>query len=306
MDDAGDSESIAELLDERRHLLDVACWMLGSGPEAESVIAEAYRRWYGLSDPARARIAAPRSWLTKVVGNICSARLILPDQQQIPAAEEDDGEAEELHQPLEDEAGTVLLNAPDPLSPAERGAFLLDDVCGMTPGASVGIGGRPEQERTELAHRARRSLRAQRSRPTTPQEHDTVVRAVRQACVTEDAPLLASLLASDATAHFDGGGKVRALTTPVHGNLQVARSLLTLLARCPRTTLAPHSVNGRTGIVVRYGHQVAAIISLDIAGRHAVQVWVTLNPDKLRSWNQPIAVPGPSKAEGNGSGAQEE
>jgi RNA polymerase sigma-70 factor (ECF subfamily) len=86
-------------------------------------------------------------------------------------------------------------------------------------------------------------------------------------------------------AFFDGGGKVRAPTGPVHGNRQVARRLLTLVARPPRITLHTHSVNGRTGIVVRCDHQVAAVISLDIAGRHAVQVWVTLNPDKLRSWN---------------------
>ncbi|WP_367666957.1 hypothetical protein [Streptomyces sp. DG2A-72] len=38
--------------------------------------------------------------------------------------------------------------------------------------------------------------------------------------------------------------------------------------------------------MVRYDHQVA-VISLDIAGPHVVQVWITLNPDKLRTWNQP-------------------
>ncbi|MGO4431318.1 RNA polymerase subunit sigma, partial [Streptomyces sp. MCAF7] len=63
MDHAGDAVPIAELLDERRYLLDVAYWMLGSGGAAESVIDETYRRWYGLSDAARARIAVPRSWL---------------------------------------------------------------------------------------------------------------------------------------------------------------------------------------------------------------------------------------------------
>jgi RNA polymerase sigma-70 factor (ECF subfamily) len=86
-------------------------------------------------------------------------------------------------------------------------------------------------------------------------------------------------------AFYDGGGKVRAPTGPVHGNLQVAHSLLTLVARHPRITLHTHSVNGHTGIVVRYDRQVAVVISLDIDGRHVVQVWVTLNPDKLLSWN---------------------
>ncbi|MGW1887019.1 RNA polymerase subunit sigma, partial [Streptomyces sp. NPDC001970] len=62
MEQTDDGVPIAELLDERRHLLDVACWMLGADSEAEGVIDETYRRWYELSEPVRAQIAAPRSW----------------------------------------------------------------------------------------------------------------------------------------------------------------------------------------------------------------------------------------------------
>lgn len=174
-------------------------------------------------------------------------------------------------------------------SPAERTALVCDDALGTVPGTVAEGVGRTLPERTEPAEsadRARESLPIRRSRPTTAERHDTVVRAVRQACVTEDPASLASLLAPDAIALFDGGGKVRALTEPVHGNERIARSLLTLLARRPRTTLHTHSVNGRTGLVVRYDDQVAAVIGLDVAGHQAVQVWVVLNPDKLRSWNQ--------------------
>ncbi|WP_327398155.1 sigma-70 family RNA polymerase sigma factor family protein [Streptomyces phaeochromogenes] len=234
MNDAGDPVSIADLLDERRHLLDLAHGMLGSRCKAEDAIAETYRRWYELSSAARARITTPRAWLEEVVGSICC-----------PARP----------------------NAPDSMSTA------------------VDIAGRTEPEHAEPADRALHSLRAMHSRPTTPQQRNAVVLTVRQACATEDAPLLASLLAPDATAFYDGGGKVRAPTGPVHGNLEVARSLLTLVAPHPHITLHTHSVNGHTGIVVRYDHQVAAVISLDIAGHQAVQIWATLNPDKLRSWN---------------------
>lgn len=77
------------------------------------------------------------------------------------------------------------------------------------------------------------------------------------------------------------------MTRPVHGSRQVALSLVTLLARRPRIALTAQSVNGRTGLVARYGRQVAAVISLDVADHCVVQVWVILNPDKLRSWNRP-------------------
>ncbi|MEU8752669.1 RNA polymerase subunit sigma [Streptomyces chartreusis] len=233
---ADDAVSLVELVDERRHLLDVAFWMLGSGREAERVIDEAYRQWFGLPEAERTRIGEPRSWLCRVVGGACLSRLASPGR------------------------------------------------CGA--GADE-VGGVPEDS-SSPADRARRSLRARRARPTSVEEHDTVVRAVREACAREDEEVLASLLAADAAAFFDGGGKVRALVGPVEGRVPVARSLLTLLARHPRTTLATHAVNGRTGLVVRYGRQVAAVISLDVAGPHVVQVWITLNPDKLRTWNHTV------------------
>jgi RNA polymerase sigma-70 factor (ECF subfamily) len=272
-----DAVPIAELLEERRYLLDVAYWMLGSGRAAESVVVEVYRRWYALSESARAGIVSPRAWLAKVAGGVCLDRLALPGRGA------GGGGVEER---LLQEVGGVLLGALDALSPVERAAFVLNDVFGMTPGAVADIVGQSERECVELAERARRSVRARRVRPLDVAEHDAVARRVRHACVAEDVVVLASLLAPDVTAFFDGGGKVRALVEPVHGSERVARSLLGLLARCPRTTVHAQSVNGRTGLVVRYDRQVAAVIGLDITGGRVVQVWVILNPDKLRSWNR--------------------
>ncbi|GHH86919.1 RNA polymerase sigma factor [Streptomyces sulfonofaciens] len=251
MDHAADVVPLAELLDERRHLLEIAHRVLGACGAAEAVVAETYRRWYGLSDAARAQITAPRGWLAKTAGQICLARPASPDR-----------------------SGTA-----GPGDGAGRGT----GAAGRTP--------------DELTDRARRSLSVRRSCPATPEQHDMVARAVRRACVTGDAGLLASLLAPDATAFFDGGGRVRVTAGPVHGRRQVAFRLLTLLAPPAHTvprpcaTLDTHSVNGRTGLVARYDHQVAAIIGLDVARRRVVQAWIILNPDKLRAWNQPRSSP---------------
>ncbi|MEU9291780.1 RNA polymerase subunit sigma, partial [Streptomyces sp. NPDC048275] len=199
--DHADAVPIAELLDERRYLLDVAYWMLGSPGEAESVVDETYRRWYGLSDAARRQITVPRSWLAKTAGGICLGRLALPDRDAADrrtGAPTETQDTEETQARLEEEVSRVLLNALDSLSPAERAAFVLNEVFGMTPGTVADIVGRTEPECAELADRARHYLRVQRSRPTTPQQHDALARAVHQACVTEDADLLASLLCPDA------------------------------------------------------------------------------------------------------------
>ncbi len=276
----GDGMPIAELLDERRHLLDVAYWMLGRRQDADDVVTEAYRYWYGLSHDHRARLADPRSWLVRTVGGICLDRLT-PAGRARPGP---DGTAPPRG--LEGEVSQALLQALDSLSPAERAAFVLNDVFRMAPGTVADIVGQTERECGELAARARHSLRTIWTRPTTRQQHDRVVRAVHRACAAENPALLTALLAPDATVFFDGGGKVRTLTRPVHGAPRVTRSLLTLLAGHPHTTLHCQSVNSRTGIVVRYGDEVAAVISLDVAGNHVVQIWAVLNPDKLRRWNR--------------------
>ncbi|MGW7619598.1 sigma factor-like helix-turn-helix DNA-binding protein [Streptomyces antimycoticus] len=287
-----DAVPIAELLDERRYLLDVAYWMLGGLREAEKVVDETYRRWYGLSDAERRQITAARSWLAKTAGGICLNRLTHPNRGATGRTEDhrtETGDAEGAPARLVAEVSRVLLKALDSLPPPERAVFVLHDAFGMAPDTVADIVGRTEPECAELADRARHCLRMRRSHPTTPEEHDALVRAVRRACASEDAELLASLLCPDATAFFDGGGKVRTLIRPAHGSRRVAHSLLTLLAHRPRTTLTTHSVNGRTGLVARYDRQVAAVISLDVTDHRVAQVWVVLNPEKLRSWNRPPA-----------------
>jgi RNA polymerase sigma-70 factor (ECF subfamily) len=60
-----DGEALADLLAERRHLLDVAGRLLGPGPAAEEAVDAAYRAWYELSAPDRAGVASPRAWLIR-------------------------------------------------------------------------------------------------------------------------------------------------------------------------------------------------------------------------------------------------
>lgn len=285
MEPVGDTVPIAELLDERRHLLEVAHRMLGSTVAAEPVIDEAYREWYGLTDHQRSRIGSPRAWLSRVVGTICLERPAPPDPDG--DTQRRAGERGLCDTGPESGVSAVLLPEPETLSSAKRAAFVPSDVLGTVLGAVGGSPGQPEPECAEPANRARHSLRTRRAQPASPRRQDEIAHAVRQACADEDAGRLTSLLTPDATAFFDGGGKVRALTRPVTGSEGVARSLLTLLARHPRTTLHTHPVNGSTGLVARCDDQVAAVVTLDVAGSRVVQVWVVLNPDKLRSWNRP-------------------
>ncbi len=70
--------TLAEMLDERQHLLEIALWMFGSEVTADRIVQETYRRWYALDDEERAGIAVPRAWLTRVAGSICLDLLAAP------------------------------------------------------------------------------------------------------------------------------------------------------------------------------------------------------------------------------------
>ncbi|GGU11275.1 sigma factor [Actinomadura citrea] len=88
--DASALASLAEMLDERRHLVDIATWMFGSAAAAEEIVQETYRRWYVLDDRERAAIALPRAWLTRVAGGICleliaSTAAAVPSDPALPS-----------------------------------------------------------------------------------------------------------------------------------------------------------------------------------------------------------------------------
>ena len=77
------SESLAELLDERRHLLDIAMWLFGAAGTAEWLVQETYRRWYALGDDERADMLLPRAWLTRTAAEI-SLELLDPGRPLAP------------------------------------------------------------------------------------------------------------------------------------------------------------------------------------------------------------------------------
>ena len=67
MTDASAAASLAEMLDERRHLLAITKWMFGA-VTADQIVHETYRRRYALDDDERARIAVLRACLARVAG----------------------------------------------------------------------------------------------------------------------------------------------------------------------------------------------------------------------------------------------
>ncbi|MBT2233543.1 nuclear transport factor 2 family protein [Nonomuraea sp. NEAU-A123] len=242
--------TLAEMLDERQHLLEVALWMFGSDITADRIVQETYRRWYALGDEERAGIAVPRAWLTRVAGGICLE--LLAADTPIPAP----------------------VNVPQPVAAPVTGTSA------RRPGPVTGRVRCRAGDGPGAAHHQAGSHQAMLAR------HDRVARRFAAACDTGDTAALRAVLATDAMVVSDGGGKLRAAIHPTHGADAVARFVTALLAGRPGTEVSVASVNGRTGLVLRRSGQAVAVVGVSVAGAEVTAVWIVLNPDKLRRWHR--------------------
>jgi len=165
-------ERLAEQFEEHRsHVRAVAYRMLGSVSEAEDAVQEA---WIRLSRTDVSRIDNLRGWLTTVVARVCLDMLRtrasrredpldvdvhVPDPIIRAIGRADEGpEADAI---LADSVGLALLVVLEKLEPAERLAFVLHDVFGMTFEEIAPVVDRSVVATRQLASRARRRVQGQ-------------------------------------------------------------------------------------------------------------------------------------------------
>jgi RNA polymerase sigma-70 factor (ECF subfamily) len=108
---------------------------------------------------------------------------------------------------------------------------------------------------------------------------------------TGDDDALVAMLAEDAVAYTDGGGKVRASPRPIEGREKVARFLTVTARRGAQLTpftVHPATINGRPGrMLVGEDGVVLGVIEVDLDGDLVRAVHVVNNPDKLAHLQAP-------------------
>ncbi len=161
-----DSELLAQRFEENRsHLRAVAYRMLGSSGDADDAVQEA---WLRLGRSEAGGIENLRGWLTTVVARVCldmlrsrTSRREEPLGPHVPEPVESrsgsiDPEREAM---VADSVGPALLVVLETLAPAERLAFVLHDMFGVSFDEIAPIVGRTPTAARQLASRARRRVR---------------------------------------------------------------------------------------------------------------------------------------------------
>ena len=287
---AFDSNPPLDAFREHRPLLfSIAYRMLGSVADAEDIVQDAYLRWLEVDASS---VRSPKDFLAATVTRLAvdhlrSARVRrevyvgpwLPEPL-VGADERDPIAAAEVA----DSLSTAFLVLLERLTPNQRAAYLLREVFGYEYAEVARILQTSEANCRQLVQRAKHGIANGRPRFTGDEgAAQDLARRFLEACATGDMNELLSRLADEAVAWSDGGGKFSAARKPVVGAERVAR-FLTSVVRKWRSSgdVKIDTVNRGLGLSFHVGGQLRGVMTLDVSGNRVGQVFIVVNPDKLR------------------------
>ena len=281
---------------QRPRLLRLAYASTGSLAEAEDCVQEAWLRLQRATgrDPVRDLPA----WLTTTVSRLAldalgSARARrerytgpwLPEPLIERLADPADAAARPGADPadlvtLDESVSMALLVVLEALTPAERTAFLLRDVFGLSYEEIADVVGRPVAAVRQLASRGRRRVHDDQPRfqPTRAQQRE-LLDAFTRASLDGDLERLVALLDADVVWRADGG-EVRAEPRLARGAPRIA-GLLVGFARRPPLRVRKALVNGAPGLILRDADGVLSVLALTFDGDRITAIDVVRDPGKL-------------------------
>ena len=282
----------AEFERHRGHLRGVGYRMLGSMTEADDAVQEAWIR-LDRSDPGGTDDL--RGWLTVTVGRICLDHLRtrrsrretyagtwLPEP--IVTGPPDERTTEPGPEPaviLADSVGLALLVVLESMAPAERLAFVLHDVFGVSFDEIAPLVDRTPAATRQLASRARRRVQAEAPDPDADLVvQRSVVDAFLAASRAGDFEGLLRVLDPDVVFRTDGGGVGPLARPALHGREPVARQLQRFGPRFAAYS-RPVIVNGGAGVVVPDAPgQPVIVVGFTIRGGRIVAIDLNGDPAK--------------------------
>jgi len=245
---------LADRFEENRgHLRGVAYRMLGSLNEADDAVQEA---WLRLSRSASDQIENLGGWLTTVVSRVCldmlrskkARREESMEAQAEPVVAARSGSDPEREATLADSVGLALMVVLDRLSPAERLAFVLHDMFGVSFEEIAGILGKSLMATRQLASRARKRVHGGDALAVAAKgEHRKLVAAVLDALRARDVERLVAALDPEFVFHADEASIQPGGKREIHGAENWARNAVQFAGASRFTSLA--LVDGDVGLV---------------------------------------------------------
>ena len=278
---------------ERGRLISLAYRMLGDRAGAEDVVQNAWLRW---SKADRETIITPAAWLTTVTTRLaidslksaCHNREIyvgvwLPE----PILSDPDGQPETPEEIL-DVSETVelaLLWAMERLNPEERAAFILREAFDTDYSDIAQTLGKSEVACRQTVARARKRVSEESPKFKAPaKEVSDLLFRFMSAIQARNKEEVLALLAPNALAFSDGGGKVRAALRPLVGPEDIAQVLMAVMEKREGVQTSRFVfANGQPALAVLNGDEADMIVTItpDETGKIG-WIYMMRNPDKLQ------------------------
>src|SRR5579862_7381618 len=264
----------------RPRLRSVAYRMLGSLTEAEDAVQEA---WIHAAGAGTGDVANLEGWLTTIVSRVCldmlrsrKSRREEPLVLEVAVA----ATGPEQEAVLADSVGLAMLVVLDTLAPAERVAFVLHDMFGLSFGEIGATTGRSAAAARQLASRARRRVRGTTAVPGTRLARQREVAAAYLAAARGgDMGALLELLDPDVELYADAAAAPPGVALPLRGAAVVAQTALSGARRSPYAGLA--LVNGTPGIVLAPAGRLVLALAFTIPDDRITRIEVIADPDRL-------------------------
>ena len=271
----------------RGRLFGLAYRMLGSRADAEDVVQETYVRWHAVSPGP---VETPEAWLVTTASRLAIDRLRrlrtereayvgpwLPEPIVTAAAPDRDLD-------LAGDLSIAFLTLLERLAPDERAAFLLHDVFDVGYADIAAVLEKSEAACRQVVHRARTRVRGERRRfDVSESAKAALLEKFTAAMEARDEQALLALFAPDATWTADGGGKTAAAPRPIVGADRIARLVIGLREKfwAVNRRIEIVTVNGETGLCLRDGDRLTAVLTIATDGERILDVYAVVNPDKL-------------------------
>src|SRR5690242_9051365 len=282
-----DNEWLAEKFEaSRTHLRAVAYRMLGSAGEADDAVQEC---WLRVSRADSSAVENLEGWLTTVLARICLNMLRsrksrgeepLEDGAGHPVAVDGrpaDPQDEAL---LAESVGMALLVVLERLSPAERVAFVLHEVFGVTFAEIAPIVGRSQAAARQLASRARRRVRGVTRDEANVSRQRHAVEAFLRALRAGDVQGLLAVLDPEVVRRGDEFIVPPGVPGELRGATRVADEALTYL-RAARIA-QPVIVDGSVGFIVAPRGRLRIAVRCTVKEGRVTAMQVIADPARLQ------------------------
>jgi RNA polymerase sigma-70 factor, ECF subfamily len=271
----------------RAHLRAVAYRMLGSLPEADDAVQDA---WLRLSRSGADGVENLGGWLTTVIARVClnmlhsrATRRDEPVGMHVPdpviGPERAAGPEDEAL--LADSVGLALIVVLDTLAPAERLAFVLHDMFDVPFDEIAPMVERSTTAARKLASRARRRVRAAEvsAAGSDLAAQRRLVEAFFSAARGGNFDALVALLDPGVLLRSDGGTARPEASAQIGGAASVARRAL--MFAHPAALIHPALVNGTAGVVISREGQVTSVMSFTIRNGLIIRIDAIADPARL-------------------------